>query len=115
MKGMGTDEKIGQNPLTLSTSFAIGRMRDSGRVGVVCRERDNFNADLLEPAIEFVTMPSLRHQLSVNGGRDDQGPLLIDLKEQRFRPIGMLGIVDEHIQQDTGVQGRDHRPRTASR
>ncbi len=29
--------------------------------------------------------------------------------------IGMLGVVDEDIEQDTGIQGRDHRPRTETR
>lgn len=98
MKGVCADEKIGQNPPARSAGLAIGSMRDSCGVCMVCRERDDLYANLLEPGVELGTMSSLWDQLSVDGGRDNQGTLLVDLKEQRFRPIGVLGIIDEHIQ-----------------
>ena len=47
MKGVCTDKKIGQNTLTCATSLAIGRMRNPGRVRMVCRKWGNPNADLL--------------------------------------------------------------------
>ena len=46
MEGMGANQKIGQNPLALSTSLAIRHMGNPGRIGMVDCERYDLNADL---------------------------------------------------------------------
>ena len=73
---MGANQKIGQNTLALSTSLAIRHMGDC--------ERYNLNADLPQPAIEFIAISGLRHQFSVDGRRDNQRTLLVRLKEEGF-------------------------------
>ena len=81
MEGVGANQKIGQNPLALSASLAIRHIGNSGRVGMVNCEWYDLNADLPQPAIEFIAISSLRHQFSVDGRRDNQGTLLVNLKE----------------------------------
>ena len=84
MEGVGANQKIGQNPLALSTSLAIRHMGDPGGVSMVDCERYDLNADLPQPAIEFIAISGLRHQFSVDGRRDNQRTLLVRLKEEGF-------------------------------
>lgn len=81
---MGTNEKICQNTLALSTSLAIRHMGNPGGIRMVGCERYDLNADLPQPAIEFIAISGLRHQFSVDGRRDNQRTLLVHLKEEGF-------------------------------
>jgi hypothetical protein len=84
MEGVGANQKIGQNPLALSTSLAIRHMGDPGGVSMVGCERYDLNTDLPQPAIEFIAISGLRHQLGVDGRRDNERALLVDLKKKGF-------------------------------
>ena len=114
MQGMGADQEISQDPIPLASCLAIGRVGHAGRIAMLGRERDGVNAALLQPPVELLAIAGLRGQFGVDDGRDDQAALLLGPDQQRFGAVRMLGIVDQHVQEDGRIARGDHRPRMVS-